>query len=185
MSTPGEERWGKTEEKVEAFSITQVKDIGVKLVCLRSPLQKFEWTGDFCKDSPSWTKEILSHFEPKTEHFDPLNPENDDNIFWMSYEDMLKQFASLNVCKAVNMHEIRIKGKFLRMQDINDPFLETIISKWYYNLEVYETNKVWVTVHQEDERRLGILARKPYIDIGIAVLRRTNEGLKLIGLRDF
>ena len=103
----------------------------------------------------------------------------------MGYEDMLKQFASLNVCKAVNMHEIRIKGKFLRMQDINDPFLETIISKWYYNLEVYETNKVFVAVHQEDERRLGILARKPYIDIGIAVLRRTNEGLKLIDLRDF
>jgi hypothetical protein len=39
----------------------------------------------------------------------------DPNTFWMSYEDVLSKFASLNVCKAVNMHEIRIKGKFLRI----------------------------------------------------------------------
>jgi hypothetical protein len=32
----------------------------------------------------------MSHFDPKTEDFDPLNPENDKNIFWMGYEDMLK-----------------------------------------------------------------------------------------------
>lgn len=115
MSTPGEERWGKSEAKGEAFAITQVKDIGAKLVCLRSPLTKFEWTGDFSEGSPSWTKEILSNFDPKTDDFDPLNPENDQNIFWMCYEDMLKNFSTLNVCKAVNMHETRIKGKFLRM----------------------------------------------------------------------
>jgi hypothetical protein len=29
------------------------------------------------------------------------------------------------------------------------------------------------------------MTRKPYLDIGLAVLRRTNEGLKLIDLRDF
>ena len=54
----------------------------------------------------------------------------------MSYDDVLKQFACLNVCKAVNMHEIRMKGKFLRIQDVDDPYLEVVISKWYYNLDI-------------------------------------------------
>jgi hypothetical protein len=45
----------------------------------------------------------------------PLNPSGDPNIFWMSFEDAVSRFACLNVCKAVNMHEVRIKGKFLRI----------------------------------------------------------------------
>jgi hypothetical protein len=52
-------------------------------------------------------------------------------------------------------------------------------------LEIDQTTRIVVGIHQEDERKLGILARKPYIDVGIAVLRRTSEGLKLIDLRDF
>jgi hypothetical protein len=88
--------------------------MGVKLVCLRAPLLKFDWNGDYCKDSPKWTSEVMAEFEEKTEE-DPLNPEGDENIFWMSYEDVLKHFACLNVCKAVNMHEIRMKGKFMRL----------------------------------------------------------------------
>ena len=44
---------------------------------------------------------------------------------------------------------------------------------------------MFIGVHQEDERKIGILARKPYIDIGIAIMRRSGEGLKLIDLKDF
>jgi len=83
------------------------------------------------------------------------------------------------------MDEIRIKGKFLRIQDIHDPTQEIVISKWYYSVKVEETTRTFIGLHQEDERKLGILTRKPYLDIGIAVLRQTNEGLQLIDLRDF
>jgi len=51
----------------------------------------------------------------------PLNPSGDPNVFWMSFDDAMTRFACLNVCKAINMHEVRIKGKFLRIQDIEDP----------------------------------------------------------------
>lgn len=111
--------------------------------------------------------------------------DNDENAFWMSYEDILKRFSSLIVCKAINMDEIRLRGKFLRIQDVNEPQHEIVISKWYYSIEVEFQTRVIIGVHQEDERKIGVLARKPYLDIGIAVLRRTNEGLKLIDLRDF
>jgi len=140
---------------------------------LRAPLQKYNWTGDWSAGSALAKQHDIKY------------PEDDENVFWMSFEDTIERFACLNVCKAVNMHEIRIKGKFLRIQDVEDPFLEVVISKWYYSVEVDQPTRVFIGLHQEDERKLGILARKPYIDISIAVLRRTNEGLQLIDLRDF
>lgn len=83
------------------------------------------------------------------------------------------------------MDEIRLRGKFLRIQDIEDPRIEVVQSKWYYSFDIEESTRIFVGVHQEDERKLGVLSRKPYIDIGIAILRRSGKGLKLIDLRDF
>lgn len=54
----------------------------------------------------------------------------------MSYEDAISRYVSLNVCKAVNMHEVRIRGKFLRIQDWEDPQIEAVMSKWYYSIDV-------------------------------------------------
>ena len=103
----------------------------------------------------------------------------------MSYEDSLAKFACLNVCKAVNMHETRIRGKFLRIQDIEDSTIEVVISKWYYSVDVQVRTHVFIGLHQEDERKIGVIARRPCIEIGIAILRRTSEGLQLVDLRDF
>jgi hypothetical protein len=72
---------------------------------------------------------------------------NDENSFWISYEDILNMFVSLNVCKATNMHEVRLRGKFLRIQDVNEPQHEIVISKWYYSLEVNQTTRVIVGLH--------------------------------------
>lgn len=139
---------------------------------MRSPLQKFDWNGDWSRKSKKLAETNLTY-------------PDDENVFWMSYEDCIQRFTCLNVCKAVNMDEIRMKGKFLRIQDIEDPTHEIVISKWYYCLEVEKKTKTFIGLHQEDERQLGILSRKPYLDIGIAVLRQTNEGLQLVDLRDF
>lgn len=35
----------------------------------------------------------------------------------MSFEDFTKNFAALNVCKTKNVHEVRMKGKFIRCSD--------------------------------------------------------------------
>ena len=49
----------------QGFAITQIKEFenGVKLMCLRAPLQKFEWKGDYSKDSVKWTPDIMAQFE--------------------------------------------------------------------------------------------------------------------------
>ena len=51
----------------------------------------------------------------------PSSDPDDENNFWMSLENIMQRFTCLNVCKAVNMDEIRIRGKFLRVQDIEVP----------------------------------------------------------------
>jgi hypothetical protein len=58
------------------------------------------------------------------------------------------------------------------------------MSKWYYSLDVNEPTRVFIGIHQEDERVNGVLARRPYLDIGIAVLKRTNDGVTLVDLKD-
>lgn len=63
------------------------------------------------------------------------NPElNNDGTFWMSYNDFLEHFTSINVCRVKNWEEVRIKGKFVRVQDIDDPDIEVVMSKWYYSV---------------------------------------------------
>ena len=54
----------------------------------------------------------------------------------MAFEDFTKYFRSLNVCRVRNWQENRIRGKFLKIQDKNDPNFEQVISKWYYEIEV-------------------------------------------------
>jgi hypothetical protein len=35
----------------------------------------------------------------------------------MSYEDFLKHFSGVNVCKVKPCNEVRLKGKFVRVSD--------------------------------------------------------------------
>lgn len=50
--------------------------------------------------------------------FQPMLDE-DDGTFWMSYEDFIQKFASLNVCRIANWDENRLRGKFIRIQEEN------------------------------------------------------------------
>jgi hypothetical protein len=55
-----------------------------------------------------------------------------------------------------------------------------------YSLNVPTKQHVIATLHQEDERIHGALPRRPYIDLGIAVLRMDKEeGSQLLTYKDF
>lgn len=85
------------------------------------------------------------------EAINELNPnlEENDGTFWMVYQDFVTHFKSVNVCKVKNWDEVRIKGKFIRVQvnffmkyelifkiikDIEDSNIEVVMSKWYYSV---------------------------------------------------
>ena len=66
----------------------------------------------------------------------------------MSYLEAVSYFKSLNVCRAKNWNEVRIKGKFLRIQDIDKPDLEVVLSKWYYSIEVVDRPaRIFIGLH--------------------------------------
>jgi len=44
----------------------------------------------------------------------------------------------LNICKVKNWDEVRVKGKFVRVEDMSDESLEVYLSKWYYQFEITE-----------------------------------------------
>lgn len=68
--------------------------------------------------------------------------------FWMSYQEAVNYFKSLNVCRVRNWNEIRLKGKFLRIQDAEQSQIEAVQSKWYYSFDVLEgQTRVFISLH--------------------------------------
>lgn len=111
--------------------------------------------------------------------------DGEDGSFWMCLEDFVQKFDSIDICRVSNWDELRLRGRFIRYNDINEPDNEVVVSKWYYALEVYEKSHVIVGLHQEDERAEGTLPRKGYIDFGMALIKRDAiEGSSFIQHKD-
>ena len=61
-----------------------------------------------------------------------------------------------------------------------------VLSKWYYSLDVNEPTRIIIAIHQRDERIQCMMSRRPYLDVGIVVLKRTNDNnVELVDLKDF
>lgn len=104
----------------------------------------------------------------------------------MCFDDYVSIFKGINVCRVKNWEEVWIKGKFIWVQNIEDSNIEVVLSKWYYSLDINEPTRIIVGIHQEDEWIQAVNAWRPYLDIGIAILRRTNDNnVELIDLKDF
>lgn len=54
----------------------------------------------------------------------------------MSFSEAVTYFKSLNVCRVKNWNEVRLKGKFLRLSDVEDPSHELVKSKWFYQIQI-------------------------------------------------
>lgn len=69
-----------------AYSILKVIETSskIKLINLRNPWGQFEWDGDFCDNSPSWTKSLLEEIKPTFNE--------SDGSFWMSWDDFKLYF---------------------------------------------------------------------------------------------
>ena len=55
-----------------------------------------------------------------------------DGLFWMCFNDFIHYFKGVNICKVRNWEEVRIKGKFIKVQDVEDNNIEVVMSKWFY-----------------------------------------------------
>jgi calpain-15 len=151
-----------------AYSIIQAKEVkGFKLLQMRNPWGNFEWDGDWSDKSRLWTpemKKLLNH-----------NDDDKDGTFWISFQDFVDNFESLDVCRVRNWDEVRIRGRFIRYPDEENLTVEVVQSKWVYALDVPTKSHIIVTLVQEDERITGVMPKKPNVDMGIAVLKIDKE----------
>lgn len=63
------------------------------LVKMRNPWKEGEWSGAFGDGSEEMTEELMAELG---------HEQTDDGIFWMRYEDMLKEFEQVDICKCVD-----------------------------------------------------------------------------------
>lgn len=62
----------------------------LRLVRIRNPWGKTEWSGEMSRSSDLWTSKLLRELEVGTKN---------DGTFWMFYHDFLRRFTSVEVCK--------------------------------------------------------------------------------------
>jgi calpain-15 len=181
-STAGVDRWtevGGTTQKGglvpgHAYTIIQVKQAyGNRLLNIRNPWGNFEWDGEWSDNSPLWTPKMIKALNPV------LNDK--DGTFWISWNDFVKNFNGVNICRASSFNEARVKGLF---EKVKDHEFEYVSSKWKYMIECEESTVVYIGVHQDDERILGVDTRRPYIDLGIVVLEIQGNSARVIKYKE-
>ncbi|DAZ96786.1 TPA: hypothetical protein N0F65_005784 [Lagenidium giganteum] len=75
------------------YVIYDVREIdGYQLLLLRNPPgDHAEWKGDWSDHSRLWTRRLKKLLK--------WNPDNDDNTFWMNFDDFCHAFRSLYICR--------------------------------------------------------------------------------------
>ena len=168
-STPGVDKWtekgGSNKDSGivggHAYSIIGVRDVhGHKLLNIRNPWGKFEWGGAWSDNSKEWTKAMKDAIKPD------FNKK--DGSFWMSYQDFLKWYIGIAICKVDNWYEARMRGVFMKRIDQNKE--DCVHSKFFYSFKLPTKATVHIGLHQEDLRILGS-DRRRQIEMQILVIK--------------
>lgn len=148
-----------------AYSVLDVQDLsGIKLVRLRNPWGHFSWKGSWSDKSDIWTPELREALLP---HGD------DDGVFWIAFEDMLKYFDCIDICKVRRgWNEVRVTG-----------VLPPLSSKKHLGctlITVFEPTEVEFSLFQEGQRN-SEKSQRSQLDLCVVVFRTTNEGAPQLG----
>ncbi|ERL93813.1 hypothetical protein D910_11099 [Dendroctonus ponderosae] len=142
-----------------AYSLLDVRDLeGHRLMKLRNPWGHFVWKGDWCDNSTLWTMNLRSELMPE-------GPQ--DGTFWISFNDMLKYFDCIDICKVrFGWNEIRLTGILppLASQD----HLSCIL------LTVLEPTEVDFTLFQKGQRK-SEKSQRSQLDLCV-VLFKARQG---------
>lgn len=168
---------GMVEISHKEYPLTDGKESGVsRLLNLRNLWSLFEWTGDWSPDSILWTDEIIRDFD--------IDLDKQGKTFWISVDNFLENFSKLHVAKTQKWNELRIKGKLVHGVDQNNPKISHFCSRWFYQFEVVKTTHVVFGMHQEDQKIPSIGKTRPFVDIGLALMKVVGETYELVDYHD-
>lgn len=150
-----------------AYSILDVQNIeNNRLLRLRNPWGRFSWKGDWSDKSPMWNKINSAAKDQMMLHGET------EGVFWISLEDLLKYFDSVDICKVRNdWRETRVNGTF--PVNAREDFKMV-------RLNVFYTSEVEIGVFQEGVRGNRI-NKQSTADLSVLILRDSPSPTQAFG----
>ncbi|XP_055597140.1 calpain-D isoform X2 [Uranotaenia lowii] len=145
-----------------AYSVLDVRDIhDHRLLKLRNPWGHFSWQGDWSDDSPLWTDELRNVLMPHG---------GSEGVFWISYEDVLKYFDCIDICKVrTGWNEIRLLGT-----------LKPLCALSCVLLTVLEPTETEFTLFQEGQRN-SEKSQRSQLDLCVVLFKTRNPANPEVG----
>ncbi|XP_067142852.1 calpain-D-like isoform X1 [Centruroides vittatus] len=132
-------------------------DDDLRLLCLRNPWANYVWKGNWSTHSRMWTTRLRKKLMP---------PDIEESSFWISFEDVLKYFDSIDVCKVrSNWHEARFEGTYPCFADHRNLTAVKIYISEFTELEFM--------LFQNDQRNVENSERS-YLDLCITVFHAAS-----------
>jgi calpain-15 len=170
-----------------AYSLLDVQEVdGNKLMQLRNPWGRKEWTGAWSDHSPLWTKRIKSIVKYK---------DADDGSFWMSFQDFVANFEDVYVCRFFDANHgwqpaLSHRGSWVKGQNAggctNYP---SCVTSPQYGLQLSARGQVVLTLSQDDVRSTGrkfcAIAIEVYDNGGERVTHRKQGKLVATNLESY
>jgi len=166
-----------------AYSILDAREVVTsdgsdRIVQIRNPWGKFEWTGAWGDHSKKWTPEARMQVETFTQA--------DDGTFWMSINDFVTYYEGVGICKLHEdyfyksvkfTHEGTTLPNFRTKVDSNIPFENP--NRTIVRLHVEQKTHLFLSVNQTDDRKF-LVSGLPYSysNVRILVSKVTTDGLR-------
>ncbi|XP_034836385.1 calpain-D [Maniola hyperantus] len=148
-----------------AYSVLDVVEVAgysppLRLLRLRNPWGHYTWRGAWAANCPRWT-EALRRSLPAT------SADRDQGVFWISFDDVLKYFDCIDICKVrVGWHEVRLAGILPPMSSTRH--LTCLL------LTATQPTEVDFTLFQEGQRN-SAKSQRSQLDLCVVVFR-TKSG---------
>ncbi|XP_055621619.1 calpain-D isoform X2 [Toxorhynchites rutilus septentrionalis] len=145
-----------------AYSVLDVRDIQEhRLLKLRNPWGHYSWQGDWSDDSALWTEELRDILMPHG---------GSEGVFWISFEDVLKYFDCIDICKLRNgWNEVRLLGT-----------LQPLCALSCVLLTVLEPTEAEFTLFQEGQRN-SEKSQRSQLDLCVVVFKTRNPANPEVG----
>eukprot|EP01028_Stygiella_incarcerata_P010561 TRINITY_DN5505_c0_g1_i3.p1 TRINITY_DN5505_c0_g1~~TRINITY_DN5505_c0_g1_i3.p1 ORF type:complete len:1778 (-),score=493.56 TRINITY_DN5505_c0_g1_i3:1948-7179(-) len=131
-----------------AYSVLDVREIsGNCLMRLRNPWGETEWSGDWSDSSDRWTKMTTSQLR----HTD----DEEDGDFWMSYDDFVRHYESIYVCKLFDASWKRclVRSEWVAGSTAGGRYnLPTGKNNPQFHLTIEKPSSVFIVLEQEEVR---------------------------------
>ncbi|KAL3932109.1 MAG: hypothetical protein SGBAC_011003 [Bacillariaceae sp.] len=164
---PNEERVNLTETLASNNCGSEPRQ-SIRLVRIRNPWGKKEWTGSFSSRSANWTKRM------RKELGQDAWCEN-DGTFWMPYHDVVSRFHHMDICKTREgwVHQ-SVDGVFDNPATSSNTSRE-ILSSSSSLFQISCTKPTWTFFSLiQPKKRANTATRYWYSDLSMVVLKRSR-----------